>query len=168
MHLQQSPCCLCSLIPTRLTNKAFPLPAFKKLNRCQEKGQISSGRRSKRPMRRVAWINEDCYLDQNGTSTIEKLQTEDTKVMGSTKHLHGIDEGADGNALTMPTLPERNLKKRTFQLFCSMMALMTFLQQTTKNFLLIHSMHVMYFMQMKKKERSKTLLFVCCCGDMAL
>jgi hypothetical protein len=68
-------------------------------------------------MRRVAWFNTECYLDQNGTFTIEKLQTEDTKVVGSTKDLHGIDEGADDNALTMPTLPERNLKKRTFQLF---------------------------------------------------
>jgi hypothetical protein len=46
-------------------NKAFPLPAFKKLNRCQEKGRIYSGLRSKRPMRRVAWLNDDCSLDQN-------------------------------------------------------------------------------------------------------
>jgi hypothetical protein len=68
-------------------------------------------------MRHVAWINEDCYLDQNGTFTIEKLQTEDTKVVGSTKDLHGIDEGADDNALTMPTLPEQNLRILNFQLF---------------------------------------------------
>jgi hypothetical protein len=36
-----------------------------------------------------------------------------------------------------------------------MMALMNFLQQTTKIFLLIHSRHVTYFMQMKKKEPIK-------------
>jgi hypothetical protein len=32
--------------------------------------------------------------------------------MGSTKDLHGTEEGADDNALTMPTLPERNHKKK--------------------------------------------------------
>jgi hypothetical protein len=37
-------------------------------------------------------------------------------VMGSTKDPHGTDEDND-NALIMPTLPERNHKKRTLQLF---------------------------------------------------
>jgi hypothetical protein len=74
-------------------------------------------------------------------------------VMGSTKDLHGIDEGADDNAqdlygidegaddnaLTMLTLPERNRKKRTLQpFFGSTMMLMTLLHRTTKIFQLIH------------------------------
>jgi hypothetical protein len=36
--------------------------------------------------------------------------------MGSTKDLHGTDED-DDYVQTMPTLPERNHKKRTLQLF---------------------------------------------------
>jgi hypothetical protein len=56
-------------------------------------------------------------------------------IMGSTKNFHEIDKGGDDNALTMPTLPELNHKKRTLQLlFSSTMALMTFLQLTTKIF----------------------------------
>jgi hypothetical protein len=57
--------------------------------------------------------SRNCSLDQNGTSTTETLQAEDSIVMGSTKDLHEDDD----NAITMPTLPERNHKKRTLQLF---------------------------------------------------
>jgi hypothetical protein len=64
-------------------------------------------------------------------------------VMGIPKDLFVTDKGADDNALTMPILPKRNHKKQTFQhFFGSTMALMTFLQRTTKIFLLIHSRHV--------------------------
>jgi hypothetical protein len=70
-------------------------------------------------------------------------------VMGSTKDLHGTDED-DENALTMPTLPERNHKKRTFQLFLFYDgADDPFLQRTTKIFLLIQPRHVMQYMQME-------------------
>jgi hypothetical protein len=79
--------------------KTFPLPAFKKLNCCPEKDRTSSGLRSKRPTSRVIWFNEDCSLDQYGTSANEKLQTKDCMVMGRTKDLHEIDEGGDDNAL---------------------------------------------------------------------
>jgi hypothetical protein len=62
---------ICKAVNFSSNDTAFPLPAFKKLNRCSEKGRISSGPMSKRPMRRVAWFYEDCSLDQNGTSKIE-------------------------------------------------------------------------------------------------
>jgi hypothetical protein len=101
-------------------------------------------------------------------------------VMGIPKDLYVTDKGADDNALTMPILPNRNHKKQTFQhFFGSTMALMTFLQRTTKIFLLIHSRHMMHYMRMKKNEPINfachvnsrhigTNLFVCCCGDIAI
>jgi hypothetical protein len=67
--------------------------------------------------------------------TSEKVQSEDSMVLGSMKELHGTDEGADDNALAIPTLPEQNHKKRTLQLFFAFtMAQVTFLQRTTKIF----------------------------------
>jgi hypothetical protein len=74
-------------------------------------------------------------LGSSELSTIEKVQSEDSMVMGSTKELHGTDEDADDNALAIPTLPEQNHKKRTLQLsFAFSRALVTFLQRTTKIF----------------------------------
>jgi hypothetical protein len=73
----------------------------------QDEYRLVSGRKDQR----------DVFLGSRELSTIEKVQSEDSMVMGSTKEPHGTAEGADDNALAIPTYPEQNHKKRTLQLF---------------------------------------------------